>query len=372
MKPIKFGEIRINENSKNHILNCIESNNTTMGVKVKQFEYELGDLLEAEYCTLMSSGTTALAAAFMTLWETDGRPGHIIFPAISFIASYTAARMAGFDIKLVDVNYDMCINESLVEEAITKGTRAICAVNLMGHMCNLVQLRRLATKHGIPLIVDNCECYGGKDKHNRQSSYYADMEITSHYTAHILPIGGEGGCVLTNNHKLDRLLKMIRNHGREPDTLYFDHKIFSSNFKNTDIHAAIGLGQISEFKDNFDTRMDHLETLLKWCEPYSKFAIFNQSTTVAPHAFTIILKPDYQHKMQDLQYILNTYKIEYKRNFGWAGSHGCMKQYNFNVKDYPIANFVGQGIHIGVHEYLIYVDLLRIKKALNNFFGSLE
>ena len=369
---IKFGEIRINDISKQHVQECLDSNNITMGKKVKLFEEKWRNVFGYKYARLMASGTAAGTAACMTLYGLGAKQGQeIICPALSFIATANAIKMAGFTPKFVDVKREtLNIDETKIEDAITDKTVAIKVVNTMGRPCQLDVIQDIAKKHNLFVIIDGCESYGCKYK-NKFSLDFGDMETSSHYAAHCMVLG-EGGCVSTNNSEIDMLLESVRSHGRRGGSLYFDHEDFGGNFKNTDLHAAIGLGELEFFWENFNLRHQNMMTLHKGLEKYKdRFWASEQDIDCinCPHGFSITLK-DPKYGIDRLKVHLKEAEIDFKRNFGCIPTqHAAFKEYKEG--NYPEAEYIGSyGLHFGIHRYLSSGDLDCIINVVSNYFDK--
>src|SRR5581483_3445060 len=222
-KRIEFGELKLRESAKTHILDCLSRNWITMGPKVKEFEESWKKLFNYKYAKALSSGTSADTACCMVAYDFGAKPGdEVIIPALSFIATANAVRAAGLTPKFVDVKIDtMNIDETQIESAITDKTAAIMFVNLMGKPAKMDKIQEIAKKHNLLTISDSCESYGCRYK-DKFTLKYADMETSSHYVAHLC-CSGEGGIVSTNSEKIDSIVESIRSHGRHGGSLYFDH-----------------------------------------------------------------------------------------------------------------------------------------------------
>lgn len=372
MKRVEFGELKIGDTARKHINECLDTNWITMGKKVSEFEFKFKNLFDYKYCRMMASGTAADTAACMTLYDyPKARPGdEIIVPALSFIATANAVRAAGFTPVFVDVKKEtLNIDEDKIREKITPRTLAIMSVNLMGRPAPLDKIAEICREEHLNHIVDNCEGYGAKLK-GKYSLEYASMETTSHYTAHIA-MSGEGGCVLANQQFLDGLLEGIRSHGRMGGSLYFDHKIFGLNFKNTDLHASIGLEQLDDFWNNFTIRKRNVTFMREALRGYEDLVWFSEEdegNINAPHGFSIVFKDS---KNADIfrKEILN-YDIHVKRNFGsMPTQHNTFKYLGYKLGDFPNAEWIGDnGWHWGVHKYLTDEDLRYVTDSIKEIF----
>ena len=371
---IEFGEFRLSDSSRKHLNDVITSNWFTMGPKVKLFEKTFAEILNAPYCRMVSSGTTADTISCLALYELGAKAGdEIICPALSFIATANSIRLAGFTPVFVDVRHDLNINVDLIESAITSRTRAIMAVNLMGRPADLDIIQDIAKRHNLRVIVDNCEGYGCS-LDGKRSIEYGDFETTSHFTAHICMVGGESGCVLTKEESNDKLVEAIRNHGRLGGSLFFDHPIFGINGKSSDLYAAIGLGELNSFWENFYIRRSNIkffyDSLSKYQEDVYLTLPDDARRFNAPHAFSIVFKNP--ANTQIFKRDMDAAGIHLKKNFGCMATHGAFKHMGHTKSDFPVAEHCGEnGWHFGCHRYLSNEDLYYIIDSVEKSFRNM-
>lgn len=374
-RKIEFGTLKINDISKQHIQECLDNNWVTMGPKTKLFEKKWEQLFNYPYTTMFNSGTSADMAACMALYEDGAKPGdEIICPALSFIATANAIRSAGFVPRFVDVNLNsMNIDIGQAINVINSKTVAIMGVNLMGKPCDLVGLQKLCEQAGIFFIVDNCEAYGCK-VNNKYSLSYSNMEVTSHYIAHITTAGEMGG-ISCKNKLLKIILESIRSHGRKPDTKYFDHPVFGLNLRPTDLHASIGLGEVEDFWAIFNKRKDNFRQIRNALNGFEDVAYFveeDEGCVNAPHAFSIVLKSNYKNNITILKQELDIANIEWKRNFGSMPHHKCFEYLNYTKFSMPVSQYIGNyGLHIGCHQHLTKEDLEYVCDTLKDTFKKM-
>lgn len=245
----------------------------TAGVRTRKFESAFARLFKLRKAHLTNSGSSAnlLAVTALTsprLGEHRLRPGdEVITVAAGFPTTVNPIVQNGMIPVFVDI--DLATYNTTAERvaaAIGPKTRAIIIAHALGNPFEVAEIAQLAEDHALFLIEDNCDAvgstYGG-----RLTGTFGDLATVSFYPAHHLAMG-EGGCVLTSNLALARIVESLRDWGRdcwcEPGednkclkrfdhqlgTLPhgYDHKyIFSHvgyNLKPTDLQAALGLTQL--------------------------------------------------------------------------------------------------------------------------------
>lgn len=376
MNKIEFGELRINLIARQHVIDCLDTNWASMGKKTKLLEEKFAALMGTKYAVATSSGTASLTAMTLALPEIANKKvvkgkSKVICPSLAFIANSTGIVSGGLIPKWVDIRPDtLNMDENLVEDAIDDDVVAIYAVGTMGRPSEMRILKEIADRHSLILFEDSCENYGSKI-YNKYSHEYAIAGCSSFFQAHLVQ-AGEGSCVYTNDEKLRDLLISIRSHGRHPNSAFFDHIRFGSNFKTTDICAALALGAIEEFYINIAERKKIWKELVNFSYQYESMAWFSREATymeVMPHGFSITIKPNSNKSCRDLEKIMDKYNIHWKRNFGFCGHHPSLSYLHNNDKDYSNAIWCGDnGIHIGTHRYMTPENIERIKTAMKEFF----
>lgn len=371
MKKIKFGDIKINELSKQHVMDCLAKDHVTMGEKTKLLEDKWSKLFGHDYTAAVSSGTSACIAMCLSLYDRGAKPGdEIIVPALSFIATANSIRAAGFFPRFIDVKSEtLNINPALIEKEINDKTRAIMFVNLMGKPAELDEVVPLAKKYGLAVLGDCCESHGCK-YHGRYMESFCDATSYSCYAAHVL-FSCELGFVCTNNSKIDECVRSVRSHGRHPNSLYFDHIRYGLNLKPTDLHASVGLGNVEHFWEIFNRRRDnveHLKSRLSKLRNDFWFSEEDVDCVNSPHAFSLTSKG--RIDIGGLQKFLDEKGIEWKRNFGSMPGHGCFSHMG-QSGDFPCATYIGNnGLHFGVHHLLTDEDVEYIADSLNDFYAQ--
>lgn len=241
-------------------------------------EQEACKFLGVKYGVLTTSGSAAGLLALSALELPKG--SEVIIPATTFPTIFNIILQCGLVPVVVDSKvgtYNLDVDE--VEQVIksNKKIKALIAVHAVGNPVNWVKLRRIARKHGVITILDNCDGWG-TTLNRRKVETYADISFTSFHAAHIVSMGVGGG-VFTNNKKWMQNVRMYRDWGRQAEinkphevsTLPKDYNprfVYSKigyNFQILELQAAMGRVQLKKTskikrlrKKNFDYLYEHL------------------------------------------------------------------------------------------------------------------
>ena len=180
--------------------------------QVRQFESNMASFLGVDYAVGVNSCTDAM---YFSLLATGVKPGdEVITVAHTFVATVADIVHCGATPILVDVSDDYNMNVDLVEEAITRRTKAIMPVHLNGRLCDMEKLMKIASEHNLVVIEDAAQALGATFEAKRAGSFGLSG-CFSFYPAKILGAAGDGGLVVTNDKKLAEKVRLFRDHGRE-------------------------------------------------------------------------------------------------------------------------------------------------------------
>lgn len=375
---IPFGTIAISRKARNLINDILDSKRVSSGKCVREFEERFAGLIGSKEAVAVSSGTDADALALAVLYDFGAkRQDEIIVPALSFVATGNAVLQAGLKPVFVDIELDtLNIDPSLIERAITKRTRAIMPVHLMGKPAKMDEINRIAKKHKLFVIEDAAEAHGAVYK-GRNLGTLGDMAAYSLYLAHIITTI-EGGVVVTDREDFAKVLRSLRCHGRAckcricvvntksaycpkrfkygKDTRFIFERIgFSA--KMNELEAAVGLGSLEMYDKIIEKRRKNLLTMIGRLDEFDEYFMTiheNTGEKIGPHAFPIIIREGAPFTRDNLTDYLEKNGIE-TRDLFLSMPTQCAGFYYLGKKlgDFPNAEYIGNnGLHIGVHQDL--------------------
>ena len=250
----------------------------TAGRYTDEFEKKLGDYLNVKHVSLVNSGSSANLLAFMTLTspllgERQILPGdEVITVACGFPTTVTPMLQYGAVPVFCDVTIPQYnIDTSQLEEALSPKTKAVMLAHTLGNPFDIKTVKAFCKKHGLWLIEDNCDALGSRVGDSFTGTI-GDIGTSSFYPPHHLTMG-KGGAVYTNDALLSRIIRSMRDWGRDCvcppgcdnfcghrfDRQYgelplgYDHKYvyshFGYNLKATDMQAAVGCAQLDKFPE---------------------------------------------------------------------------------------------------------------------------
>lgn len=226
---------------KKYLAECIDSGwISSEGPFVKEFEEKFSKYVGRKYGAAVSSGTAALEVA---MGAVGLKPGdEVIMPSFTIISCALAVVNYGGVPVFIDSEPETWnIDTDKIEEKITQKTRAIMAVHMYGHPCDMDKILKIAKKRNLLVIEDAAEAHGA-EYNGKKCGSFGDISVFSFYANKIIS-AGEGGMVLTDNEKYFEKAKDLRNlaFGKEKR---FIHTDIARNYRMTNLQAAVGLAQL--------------------------------------------------------------------------------------------------------------------------------
>jgi len=313
----------------------------------EEFEGDFADFFDVSDAVLVNSGSSAnlVAVTALTSHKLGDRrlkPGdEVITVAAGFPTTVAPLIQNGLVPVFIDVNLgDYTAISERIEQAVGPKTKAIMMAHTMGNVFDLDTVMQTAKKHGLWVVEDNCDALGSTYL-GKKTGTFGDIATFSFYPAHHITMG-EGGCVITNNEDLGRILRSVRDWGRdcycsggENNTcgkrfsqqfgtlpFGFDHKYVYShigyNLKLTDIQAAIGCVQFKKLSGFIQKRKNNFSYLKQELERYSDRLILPHATPNSDPSwfgFVISVRKNAGFERNDLVKYLEENKIETRALF---------------------------------------------------------
>lgn len=221
----------------------IESGYLTQGPRAAEFEAGIKAVVGTRHAAAVSSATTGLHLA---LHGVGVQPGdEVVIPGFSFPATANAVIQQGATPVFVDVDIETFnLDPSLLASSITERTTAIMPVHAFGLCADMDPINEIAARRGIPVIEDAACALAGTYR-GRQAGSLAMAGVFSFHPRKIITTG-EGGMVMTDDDDLAERLAVLRAHGAVRGELFMSFVGAGYNYRLSDVHAAIGLAQLSK------------------------------------------------------------------------------------------------------------------------------
>ncbi|WP_026527199.1 lipopolysaccharide biosynthesis protein RfbH [Butyrivibrio sp. VCD2006] len=266
----------------------------TSGRFTDEFEKKLSEYLRVKFCSLVNSGSSANLLAFMALTSPllgerrVSRGDEVITVAAGFPTTIAPIIQYGAVPVFVDVTIpEYNIDVTMLEEALSDKTKAVMIAHTLGNPFDIASVKAFCKKHDLWLVEDNCDALGSRyeiDGEMKFTGTIGDVGTSSFYPPHHMTMG-EGGAVYTDNPLLHKIVRSLRDWGRDCvcpsgrdnmcghrfDGQYgelpqgYDHKYvyshFGYNLKATDLQASIGCAQLDKFPGFVEKRKHNFEFL---------------------------------------------------------------------------------------------------------------
>lgn len=224
----------------------------TQGPRVEEFEKNFSEYTGAKYSVATSNGTTALHLAMIV--SGVGIGDEVICPSMSYIATANCIRYTGAKPVFADIDKKTYnIDAADTEKKITEKTKAILIVHQIGMPADIDAFKNLCEKYKLKLIED-AACATGSSYKGKKIGTHSELVCFSFHPRKVITTG-EGGMITTDNKELCDRLRLLRQHAisfsssqrHSSDKIIFEEHLETGyNYRMSDIHAAIGIGQLEK------------------------------------------------------------------------------------------------------------------------------
>jgi dTDP-4-amino-4,6-dideoxygalactose transaminase len=247
--PITRPSIR--QDDIERVVEVLRSGQLVQGKYLQKLENLVADYVGVSHAIAVSSGTAALHLALLSLGIGPG--DEVIVPAFSYIATANVVELVGAKPVFVDIcleSFDLDV--TLLEQAITKNTKAIMPVHEFGFPAEMGSILKIAEKYDIRVIED-AACALGAEWRGRKVGGIGNIGAFSLHPRKAAT-SGEGGILTTNSDESAAFIRMMRNHGIDSTKGAPEFVAAGFNYRMTDFQAALVLGQIERIDETIERR----------------------------------------------------------------------------------------------------------------------
>lgn len=296
------------EQEKQAVMAVLDSNkvNYWTGQVGRQFEQEFAQFADCDHAIAVANGTVALDLCWQALLKLDGglqAGDEVIVTSRTFLASVSSIVLAGLKPVFADVEIDsQNISVDTILAAKTDKTKAVLCVHLGGWPCDMPEIMNLAKEQGWFVVEDCAQAHGAKINGQSVGSF-GDISAWSFCQDKIMTTAGEGGMVTTNNKQLWNFAWSFKDHGKSFDTVYnkahppgfrWLHESFGTNWRMTEMQAAVGREQLKVMPDWLAKRTENSHRILAAAEKIPALDAFfvPKSVTHAFYKCYVLVRPE--------------------------------------------------------------------------------
>lgn len=385
---IGVGELVIGRRERRYVNEVLDSSRLSYGPMTRRFESLFAKLHGCRFAVFMNSGTSALHVALQALklqggWK-DG--DEVLVPAVTFVATANVVLHNNLRPVFVDVDprtYN--IDPKLIAAKVTKRTRAVIPVHLLGLPADMGPIMRLARRRGLKVIEDSCETMFAR-YHGRPVGSMGDVACFSTYIAHYI-VSGVGGFATTNDAALALRIKSLMNHGRDPAYLDIDDDdkkgqalsdVVSRRFsfvdvghslRATELEAAIGLAQLERKDGIVRRRTAAARDYLRMLRPLSGSLQLPHVPKGVEHMFMLFPLVVRGEPKGGLVRHLEQRGIETRDLLPLVNQPVYRKLFGDIEARYPVARRLNaHAFYIGCHQFLTAAQRRRVCAAIREYF----
>lgn len=362
---IPISEPYLTGNEAKYVNECLETNwISSQGKFITFFEDSIAKYHGMKYAIATSSCTTALHISLKAL--NIGPDDEVICPDLTFIAPANMVVLSGAKLVLVDVHPEtLTIDPDLIEEKITRNTKAIIVVHQFGHAAHMDEIMPIAKKYSLKVIEDNAESIGGKYK-GKLLGTMGDISTFSFFANKIITCG-EGGALLTNNLDIANKCRVLRDHGMSQDKKYY-HIDLGYNYRMTNLQAAVGLGQMEHLDEILLIRKKQMELYYKLLQDLKEIKLRQFAVWTEPVHWLMTITLDKKYNRDEFLDYMKQNEIDCRQMINPV-HHADHIKGNFEINEFPVASTVAyQSVHLPSGTSLLKENIELIVTTIKNYF----
>jgi CDP-6-deoxy-D-xylo-4-hexulose-3-dehydrase len=387
-----------NNSDIHQAIKIIKSGKLTMGKATLDFENFFSKKIKTEYSIMTNSGSSANLLAFQTLINPYRKNrlkynDEVLIPSVCWPTSYWPIVQSNLKPIFVDIDYNnLNIDLNDLEKKITKKTRAIMLIHVLGDCADMDRILYIKKKYNLILIEDTCEALGSKYK-NKFLGTFGEFSSFSFYASHQIS-AGEGGMLCCKDNNDNQIIKSLRSHGWSREIKNIKRPIFKAkkgldekftffnsgyNLRPLEVSSVIAHNQLKNLnkikkirKVNYKKIIQTLQECLI-CKENIFFVDNNKNVDPCWLSIPFLLKKNI-NRNNFLKKLLKKGIESRPIITGDFSQQPAIKKYRsilkINNTKYENANRVDSfGFYIGLHSYLLNrKEILKIKNAFKDTF----
>jgi len=352
---IKIASPYIDKKDKKAVIDVLESGYLSLGPKHLEFEKKIAKYCRSKYASSVSNGTVGLHLAVKSLGLKEG--DEVITTPFSFVSSSNCLlfeRVKPVFVDIEETTYN--IDPEKIVKAITKRTKAILVVHIFGQSADMTPILEIAKKKKLKIIEDACESLGAKYR-NKMTGTFGEIGVFAFYPNKQMTTG-EGGIVVTNNKKIDLMIKSLKNQGRN-----------LKNYRMDEMSAALGITQLEKLDWMINERKKIINLYNRYLSENKKL-IIPQIGKDRTHTWFVYVVRVLNNRRNFLMKKLAEKGIQTKPYLPVIHLQPFMKkEFNFKKGDFPIAEKISSEtlalpLYIGLKEKQVKYICMEIEKIL--------
>ena len=364
----------------------VSSGNFTMGKYVEEFELNFANYVKSKYCLMVNSGSSANLLMIAALFYTKNKDiklhkgDEVIVPAVSWSTTYFPLYQYGLKIKFVDINIEtLNYDTDKLREAISKNTKVILAVNLLGNPNDFSEINSIIAEKKITLLEDNCESLGATFENKSTGTFGLMGSFSSFFSHHISTM--EGGLIVTDNEELYHILLSLRAHGwtrnlprinkvcSEKSIDYFDESfrfiLPGYNLRPLELSGVVGIEQLTKLPEFIRIRQENARKFISLMKDHTDLIVQKEIGNSSWFGFSIIIKSTSKMNRRTLVTKLNSKGFECRPIVaGNFTKNEVIKYFDYEIHgNLTNADHLHtKGLFIGNHHYPIDDAIQKLKE----------
>lgn len=367
---IRLAVPSIEEDDVEAVREVLMSGHLVQGRRVAEFERLVGDRARSAHAVAVANCTAALHLALLGLGIKSG--DRVAVPAFSWPATANVVELCGAEPVFVDIdratfNIDPSALERVLERTAVK---LVMVVHAFGNMANMPRISEMAAQHGVPVLED-AACALGATLGGKPAGAWGVAGCFSFHPRKPITTG-EGGMLVTNDASLARTVRVLRNHGLDPESDRQEFVAPGFNLRLTDIQAALGTTQMAkldrlvDFRRRAAERYDVMlrDTGITVQLPLAEDAHVHQAYVVAVPGGTALRDGVLARlRKSSIEVAIGTHHLPLTGYF--------KRRYGYDLGDFPATDDIAlRTLALPLHEKLTQEDQETVVGALIEAIGS--